>query len=121
MDRIETMKTINVLSLASLIAYFIFDIKWLLWIAAGFMVGNILESRITALIAKYWMGFASFMGNVNSKLILTLVFYLILTPLALIYRVFNKELVRHFRDNRKKSYFEDVNSHCRKKDFEKLW
>lgn len=121
MDRLTTLKTINILILALLVAFLVFGVQWLLWIAMLLCLGNALESRITSAIACYWMKFAAVLGAFNSKVILTLIFYLILTPLAFVYRIFNHHLVDHFRINKRQSYFEDLNKTYTQKDFEKTW
>jgi hypothetical protein len=121
LDRLATLKTINVLTLAALIAYLIFGAQLLLWIALLLILGNALESRITAAIAHYWMNFAAVLGAFNSKVLLTMTFYLILTPLAYVYRIFNRPQVDHFLVNKRQSYFEDINKTYTRTDFEKLW
>jgi hypothetical protein len=117
----ETSKTITVLTLALLIAYLIFGVKWLLWLAVALCAGNALESRITTAIARYWMRFATIIGGVNSRIILFVMFFLILTPIAFFYRLFNREQVDHFRQNRRPTCFDDVRKSYGPDDFEKLW
>lgn len=121
LDRLGSIKTINVLTLAVLIAYLIFSAPWLLWVAVFLTLGNAFESRITGAIAVYWMKFAVALGAFNSKLILTLTFYFILTPLAFIYRIFNRDIVNYFQIKNRESYFEDINKIYTKEDFEKIW
>ena len=121
LDRLGTIKTINILTLAVLIAYLIFGAVWLVWLAAFLALGNAFESRITASVARGWLKFAEVLGAFNSRVILTLTFYVILTPLAFVYRVFNRQLVEHFRANRRQSYFEDLNKQYTPGDFEKSW
>jgi hypothetical protein len=121
LDRLGKVKTINVLTLAILIAYLIFSAPWLLWAAVFLAVGNAFESRITGAIAVYWMKFAIALGTFNSKVILTLTFYFILTPLAFVYRIFNNDCVNHFRIKKMHSYFEDINKAYTKENFEKVW
>ena len=121
MDRIDTIKTINILALAVLIAFVIFKSQWLLWIAMLLTLGNALESRATTAVARYWMKFAAVLGAFNSRLILTGTFFFILTPLAFVYRIFNRPLVDHFRANNRQSYFEDLNKTYVPADFEKSW
>jgi hypothetical protein len=48
-------------------------------------------------------------------------FYLVLTPIAFLYRIFNKEQVNHFRVNSHGTYFEDIKKTGGREDFEKLW
>ena len=121
MSRLETQKTITVLTLACLVAYLIFGMKWLLVVAIVFCLGNAAESRITTAIAEYWIRFATILGRINAKIILFVMFFLVLTPIAFIYRLFNREKVEHFRVNRRNSYFDDVQKTFGREDFEKLW
>ena len=39
---------------------------------------------------ELWIEFGKFLGNVNSKIILILFFYILISPVAIIKRVFNK-------------------------------
>lgn len=121
MDRLTTLKTINVLTLAVLIAYVIFDTQWILWIALLLTLGNAFEMRFTTTLARYWMKFAAVLGAFNSKVVLTLTFCLILIPLSFVYRIFNRPLVDHFRANKRQSYFDDMNKTYTPVDFEKTW
>lgn len=121
LDRLDTSKTISVLTLALLIAYVIFGAPWLLWVAVLLTLGNAFESRLTTALARYWMKFAAFLGAFNSRVILTLTFYLILTPLAFVFRIFNRPLVDHFQTNKRQSYFEDLKKTYTPADFEKTW
>lgn len=121
LDRLATSKTISVLTLAVLIAYVIFSTQWLFWVAVLLTLGNAFESRFTTALARHWMKFANLLGAFNSRLILTVTFYLILTPLAFVYRIFNRPLVDHFRANKRQSYFEDMKKTYTPADFEKTW
>jgi hypothetical protein len=121
MNRPETLKTISVLAAALLIAYLIFAAAWLLWIALLLLIGNAFESRITGAVAEYWMRLAAALGRINSKIILTLIFFCVLTPIAFLYRMFNRVAVARFRENRQNSYFDDVDKSYTREDFEKVW
>jgi hypothetical protein len=121
MDRISTLKTITVLSAALVIAYLIFGYIWLLWAALLLLIGNAFESRATNAIARYWMKFAAVLGNFNSRVILTIIYFTVLTPVAFLFRLFNKPLVDHFRANKRSSYFDVLNKTYQKSDFEKMW
>jgi len=54
---------------------------------------------------KTWMALAFFLGGVMSRLILTLLFYLILTPVGLLLRLFGKDLLHLRRNPRLQSYW----------------
>jgi hypothetical protein len=121
MNRIDTLKTNTVLILAFLVAHLIFGAKWLLWTALLLALGNVFESRATTVIARYWMRFASFLGAVNTRILLAAMFFVVLTPIALLYRLFNREAADRFRKNSQSSYFDDVRKSFDREDFEKLW
>ena len=121
MDRIDTFKTVNILALAFLVAHLAFGAPWLLWLAILLVIGNAFESRVTTRIAAAWMKFAAAVGHFNTRVILGILFFLVLTPLAFAYRLLNRDLVDHFRENRRSSCFDDVQKRYTKSDFEKLW
>ncbi len=121
MDRLDTIKTLNVLSLALLVFYLIFKVPWLLGAAMILLLGNILESRLTATLARYWMKFGSLLGRVNTQILLTVIFYVVLTPVAFLFRLMNRDEADHFRRNRRASYWDRVTRSYEKTDFHKLW
>lgn len=121
MNKSEINKTLAVLAFVFLIAFVIFETKWLLWTALFFCAGNVFENPLTSAIARYWLKFAEALGKINSRILLTIMFFAILTPLALVYRRFNKDKVDHFLVNDRDSYFDDVQKTYSPEDFEKLW
>lgn len=62
--------------------------------------------------AKWWMKLGKFLGNINSRIILSVFFLLVLTPIALL-----KKLVSTSK-NEGKSTWQDTNSEI---DFTKPW
>lgn len=121
MNKTEISKTISSLALACLIGFAVFGASWLLWLSVLLLAGNVFENRLTVLIAEQWMKLAAGLGHVNSRIILTIVFYLILTPFASVYRVFNKTAVGDFFGNKRSSFFDDSKTFSDKKSFEKTW
>lgn len=121
MKRIETLKTLTVLSIAVLVGFLVFDAEWLLWIAIILLTGAALETAVTSALAKYWMKFAEILGSINSKVILSVIFYVILTPIALLYRFSHKTVVHRFLGTERESYFDDKRSTYDRKSFEKPW
>lgn len=55
---------------------------------------------------------SSFIGNIIFKIISTVVFYIILTPIALIMRLFGKTFLIHKADTRIDTYYEDFVPHA---------
>jgi FtsH-binding integral membrane protein len=58
-------------------------------------------------IHHYWMGFALIMGNIVSRIILFVLFYFILTPLAGAAKVFDKRFFLSYKEKKRSSYWID--------------
>ncbi len=58
------------------------------------LVINMTWPRIYALVAKGWLGFSHLLGTFMSKIILTAVFFMVVTPLALLRRVLGHDPMR---------------------------
>jgi len=58
-------------------------------------------------INKIWMTMAIFLGWVMTRVLLTIFFYIVLTPAGLIVRLFGKDLLDRKADKDKKSYWQN--------------
>jgi hypothetical protein len=103
--RIEVIETISVLALAALVFYFVWEVKWLIWLATGLLILTLKPNPLANLIARLWLKLSEHIGNFMSKIILSLVFFLLLTPLAAFYRLFNREMTKSFFDRTSASTF----------------
>ncbi|MCK5584094.1 MAG: hypothetical protein KAI33_09890 [Elusimicrobiales bacterium] len=121
MKRLDIVQTLNILSAAFMILYLLFARKWIFYIAAILLLLSILDKlAISKFIAKLWVSFGKWIGEINTKIILSIVFYFILTPVAFLYRFFNKEKIKHFKEDSKTSFFENLKTgNYEKRDFEK--
>ena len=65
-----------------------------LW-AIGLIFFILAQARAVSLqpIYKIWMGLAFCLGWINTRIILLLVYYLVVTPIALMMRLFRKDLL----------------------------
>lgn len=80
-----------------------FIILWLL--SAIFLVLAYLSESLLNPVYKLWMGLAFCLGWINTRLILILVYYLALTPIGLMARLFKKELLSLRLDKNAQSYW----------------
>ena len=67
--------------------------------AALFLCGLILPNLFRR-VQRVWMGLATVLGWVNTRIILSLLFYVVLTPVGLILRLFRDPLDRQMGDGR---------------------
>lgn len=63
----------------------------LLSLAAAFLILGLIAPKLLYPPYRLWMGFAVVMGYINSMIILTLSFLLLITPVALAMRILGKD------------------------------
>ena len=119
--RSKSLETISILALACIAAGLIFGFKGLLYIALILLVIGSFFKGLSIKIARVWLKFAHFIGNINSKIILTLIFFLFLTPIAILYRVIKGDNMNLRRSNPSKSYWIEKNQKYKPKDLENVW
>jgi hypothetical protein len=72
-----------------------------LWTLAGLLiVPGALYPAILGPVQHAWMAFATVLGHINTRIILTVLFYLVMTPIGMILRLFRDPLDRSLRDRR---------------------
>lgn len=102
-----------------LILFFLFGKQWLLY--ASFAIGflSLLSEKIASIIDVIWGRVMRIVGTINAYLILTLVFFLVLFPIAILYRLFTKDAM-NLKAN-KDSYFIVRDHKYEAKDLENVW
>lgn len=81
---------------------------------------GILIPPLSKLIHQGWMKLASLMASVMNRVILSLVFFIILAPIAFISRLFRKDPFKN-KDTATGSSFVERNFTYNKKSLEELW
>lgn len=94
--QIDVLRTLLVLSLAAIVFHLILEVKWLLLLAIGFLVISLKQNPLADLIARLWLKLSEHIGNFMSKIILSVIFFLLLTPIAMLYRLFNHDMKNYF-------------------------
>ena len=61
--------------------------------------------KILMPLQKAWMAFAVVMGFVMSRIILAIVFYAVVTPIGLIFRILRKDILDQRIDRERESYW----------------
>ncbi len=73
-----------------IIIYLIYNNVKLLYIAAGIGILAFLSKTITKLISDIWNLTGLALGFVVSKVLLSIIYFFFLTPIAILYRIFAK-------------------------------
>ena len=77
---------------------------WSLSTAIIFLILGLLNSKVLTPLNKLWFKFGLLLGKVISPLIMGIIFFLVVTPTALIMRIIGKDLL-NLKFNNKKSYW----------------
>ena len=114
-------KTQLVLVTAFVVLFLLF--KWyFLYIACGIGVLSVVSETIGNWIVYLWEQLGKGLAYINTKILLSLIFFVILTPIAGLARLFKKnEMKRNERLPAGESYYKVRNYQYVKKDLEDMW
>ncbi len=119
--REKVQETMAVLAAACLAVYFIFGVKGFAAAALALLLLDLVFRRGSAAVARAWLKFSSVLGRFNTNLLLGLIYFLVLTPLALLFRLFTgRASVLRF-DPAARSYFRERGTVYAPADLEKPW
>jgi hypothetical protein len=91
MNKAKTMETILVITTVFIVIYWLSSLKVFLFLAITIGLIGILIPALAGLIAKGWFKVADALSFVMSRLILGLLYFLVLFPIAIIYRIGRKD------------------------------
>ena len=78
---------------------------WSLIISSLFLLLGLLNSKILTPLNKLWFRFGLFLGKIISPIIMGVIFFLVVTPIGLIMRLFRKDILNLKLNNKKNSYW----------------
>ena len=117
MDRQKHLETILVIVLGMIVIYFFVGSRYLLWAAVTLGAIGVFIPFLAGKIHWAWMKLAHVLGYVMSKVMLTLVYTLVVLPMAWFAR--KKLSVR--LTGKSDSYFKERNYTYKKEDLENVW
>jgi hypothetical protein len=94
MDRTKSLETSLVLTTGFLLIYLISKNEIFLYLAFAFGIAGIFIKPLAKYIAIAWFKLADVFNFVFSKLILGTLFFVVLFPVSLLYRISNKDKLR---------------------------
>ena len=81
------------------------DIKiWSLILSLIFLILGLVDSKILTPLNKVWYHFGIFLGKIISPFIMGIIFFLVVTPIALLMRLLGKDVL-NLKFNTNKSYW----------------
>lgn len=102
-----------------LLLYLIFDREWAVYVSLASGLIGIVSPFLSKKIAWIWMKIARVLSYIVPNILLAVVFYVFLLPLAVISRLFRKDPLMLSDD--RQSYFIEVDEKPEKSSFEKIW
>lgn len=111
--------TILVISTGFLILYTIFSWQWAIIVSLVVGVIGIASPFLSKKIEWIWLKLSELLGYIVPNILLSLVFYMFLVPISLLYKLFTKDPL--MLSSKYKTYFIDINKKMDKKSFEKIW
>ena len=119
-DRKLIHETMLVLTVAAALIHFMLHDPYSLWIVCGLGMTGLFFPWLSEWITTLWMGLANLLGKISSTILLTIVFYLILTPVALLRKLFRKENNTD-QASKNNSAFQERNHTFSSADLENPW
>ena len=81
-------------------------IVWSVIISFIFLVLGLLNSKILTPLNKLWFKFGIFLGKIISPLIMGIIFFLVVTPIGLLLRIFGKDVLNLKYDTKQTYWIE---------------
>tara|TARA_B110001452_G_C14962416_1_gene336562 strand:+ start:154 stop:543 length:390 start_codon:yes stop_codon:yes gene_type:complete len=69
-----------------------------------FLILGVLNSKILSPLNKYWIKFGELLGKIIAPIIMALIYFVIITPISLIIKIFGKDLL-NIKFSKDKTYW----------------
>ena len=112
-------ETIITIMVGCIVLSKVFSIPVLLLVTLGIGIAGIASDKLTHWIHKAWFLLADILGYVMSKVILGILFLFVLIPIALMAKIFRKDIMMMKKDY--PSYFVEKHTAYEPKDLENPW
>ena len=78
---------------------------WSLVVSIVFLILGIINSKILTPLNILWFKFGLFLGKIISPIIMAVIFFLVVTPIGLLMRLFGKDVLNLKLNKKKTSYW----------------
>lgn len=77
---------------------------WSFVISIIFLILGLLNSKLLSPLNKIWFKFGLFLGKIVSPLVMVMIFFFVVTPIAILMKIFRKDLL-NLKYSKKSSYW----------------
>ena len=92
-----------------------------LYTAIALLAMMLFVKSLAAIFAVCWLKLGEMLGAINAKVMLTVIFFLFLTPIAILFRLFNKNPLRLKAARELTSYYSEQDHLYTQDDLKKMW
>tara|TARA_B100002019_G_C21266955_1_gene599935 strand:+ start:948 stop:1319 length:372 start_codon:yes stop_codon:yes gene_type:complete len=78
---------------------------FLIFVSFIFLILGLFKSNLLTPLNKAWLHFGEFLGKIIAPVVMSLVYFLILTPISLLVRIAGKDLLKLKFSEKEKSYW----------------
>jgi hypothetical protein len=103
-----------------LVVFLISERDWALWAALGVALAGLASSWLATMIHKGWMGLAHLLGLIVPNILLSVIYFVFLFPLALLSRLFGQKDPLHLKPGAP-TLFKTYDKAYTAADLEKPW
>lgn len=118
---VKSLEALIAASLFFLVLHLVTGYRNLVAVPVILMAAGLLSKNAAEWLGRMWFAASHAVGFLNNRILLTFVFYGVLTPLAFANRLSHRKLLQLRKNPGIASYFIDRNKKFIQKDFEKLW
>lgn len=115
------IETLSTLAFVGILFGILFRLEVLFYVALFFLFIGIFIKGLSYKISRLWLKFADFIGHINTRILLTLAFFFLLTPIAFIYRLFHRDSLNIRNKSTEESFWHSRTHIYQPKDFENMW
>ncbi len=116
----QPFRTVLTITVGFLILYWFFQAEWMLYVAIGLGLIGVCSTFLSKQIEFLWMKLAWVLSLIVPNILLSVVFFIILCPIAFLSRIFKGgDPLRLKREG--ESMFKDVDKRFEKARFENPW
>lgn len=116
----DPSKTVLVICTGLILVYFIFSLKWILFVAFAIGILSILSEWISKKVEWLWFQLTKLLSMIVPNILLGAIFYLFLTPIAFLANMFTKTDFLLIKKPVNTAY-KEVNKQFKASDLMKPW
>ena len=119
MNKEKKLESVVIIAAGFIILFLVFKIKWFLLTALLVSILSVMSNFVLDKITWLWFKIAEILGWINSCILLGIIFFIFLSPLAFVMRLMNKGSIKF--NKQEGSYYHERDHTYVNEDLENTW